>query len=475
MSQEAIVKGSFYFISAQIVFVISGYAIHFGLARLLGPNLYGIYGVVLAIISIVNIILTEGTSKAISKYISAGEDAEIVKRTVFRLQFIFVLIIFCLYQLLVSVFTKLLRDPNLTSYLRVAGFITIPYGLLAVFVGYFNGLRNFKEQTVIHIIYSLSKLFFVFALVFCGFSLMGVFIGFALAPLMGFWKGLAVSGIGKKDSFDWKKMISFAWPLVVFAAVFYFLTSIDLFAVKAILKSDLETGFYNAASTLAKIPFLIFGTVNSFLFPIISNFLSKNNLEMVRYYIKETLRQITLLIMPGVFLIASSSKNLVSFVFSNQYLSASQPLIILIFGFAFLTIFSLLSSVIAGSGKPKIPMIIIIISTIVSLMLNIFLVPLYGLNGAAIATTAACLLGLIISGFLVFKKFNALMDLKSFLKILVGSLIISFLGKIWASEGFLLIAEYIVLFLIYFAALFLFKEIKKTDIEMIKNIILKKV
>jgi len=140
-----------------------------------------------------------------------------------------------------------------------------------------------------------------------------------------------------------------------------------------------------------------------------------------------------------------------------------------------LTIFSLLSSVIAGSGKPKIPMIIIIISTIVSLMLNIFLVPLYGLNGAAIATTAACLLGLIISGFLVFKKFNALMDLKSFLKILVGSLIISFLGKIWASEGFLLIAEYIVLFLIYFAALFLFKEIKKTDIEIIKNIILKKV
>jgi len=66
--------------------MISGYVIYFGLARLLGPALYGIYGIVLFLISIVNVIVASRVSQAISKYVSAGENVEIIKRTALKLQ-----------------------------------------------------------------------------------------------------------------------------------------------------------------------------------------------------------------------------------------------------------------------------------------------------------------------------------------------------------------------------------------------------
>jgi len=90
---KSMAKGAAYLTVATIVFMLTGYAVHFGLARLLGPAMYGIYGVVLSLISITNIILTAGISQAVSKYISAGENAEIVKRTGLKIQAVFALLI----------------------------------------------------------------------------------------------------------------------------------------------------------------------------------------------------------------------------------------------------------------------------------------------------------------------------------------------------------------------------------------------
>ena len=49
---------------AQAAFVASGYAIHIGLARLLGPSDYGIYAVVISLMTMVNLIHTTGISQA---------------------------------------------------------------------------------------------------------------------------------------------------------------------------------------------------------------------------------------------------------------------------------------------------------------------------------------------------------------------------------------------------------------------------
>jgi len=42
---------------AQVAFVVSGYAVHVALGRMLGPAEYGIYAVVISMMTMVNLIL----------------------------------------------------------------------------------------------------------------------------------------------------------------------------------------------------------------------------------------------------------------------------------------------------------------------------------------------------------------------------------------------------------------------------------
>lgn len=56
--------------AAQAAFVASGYAIHIGLGRLLGPAEYGTYAVVISLMTMVNLILTTGIPQAVAKYVA---------------------------------------------------------------------------------------------------------------------------------------------------------------------------------------------------------------------------------------------------------------------------------------------------------------------------------------------------------------------------------------------------------------------
>jgi O-antigen/teichoic acid export membrane protein len=64
MKKQNVTHGTIYLMFAQAAFVASGYAIHIGLARLLGPSDYGIYAVVISLMTMVNLILTTGIPQA---------------------------------------------------------------------------------------------------------------------------------------------------------------------------------------------------------------------------------------------------------------------------------------------------------------------------------------------------------------------------------------------------------------------------
>ncbi len=66
----ALARGTLYFILVQIVFLASGYVIHAGLGRMLGPELYGTFGVVISLVTMFNFILTTGLPQAASRYIA---------------------------------------------------------------------------------------------------------------------------------------------------------------------------------------------------------------------------------------------------------------------------------------------------------------------------------------------------------------------------------------------------------------------
>ena len=68
---------------------------------------------------------------------------------------------------------------------------------------------------------------------------------------------------------------------------------------------------------------------------------------------------------------------------------------------AFLGIFTVNSGIFQGLGKPGIPMRILIVTAILDIILNILLIPKFGINGAAEASTVSFIFAGLSSVFVL--------------------------------------------------------------------------
>jgi stage V sporulation protein B len=178
-----------------------------------------------------------------------------------------------------------------------------------------------------------------------------------------------------------------------------------------------------------------------------------------------------LLLIPGALLVSATSNNLISLVYTARYVDAAPSLSILIFGLTFLSIFVILTTIITASGKPKVSMIFALILVPIDIVLNLTLIPIYELKGAALATTITAFIGLVIAAAYVFKRFGTLMSPISVVRISGASLIIYFVALSYPFSGVLLVGNYVFLFLVYLGLLWVLRELNKGDIEVVKNMI----
>jgi stage V sporulation protein B len=72
-------------------------------------------------------------------------------------------------------------------------------------------------------------------------------------------------------------------------------------------------------------------------------------------------------------------------------MNGAAALQILAVGMLFFTIYTVSSSIAQGLGKPYLPMIILIAGVILDVALSTYLIPIYGITGAAAATTITAL------------------------------------------------------------------------------------
>lgn len=466
-------RGTLYFMAVQIVFMASGYAIHAGLGRLLGPAGYGIFGVVIYLITLITMLLNSGVPQATSRYIAVDNSKAVaIKGKSVRIQFLSSLAVFLIYFSLAGVIANMLGDTGLTKYIRISAFMIPAYAFYNLYASFLNGLRNYSGQALCQLVYSVAKVIGVFALVFFGFDVYGAIFGYMLGPLAGFilaWHYFKPEESG--DDFETRKLIDFALPIIVFSTTFTFLMSVDLFLVKRILAENVQAGFYTAASTLAKIPFFVLSGLTLAIFPAISKSTFARDEELTKNYINNSLRYLFMLLVPTVLLFSATSSSLVDFFYSSKYLSSAPPLAMLVFGAGAYTVLQILATIIIASGRPTLSMIIVLILVPIALAANTILIPIYGLVGAAIATTITSFIGLLIASGFVAKIFKTLVGLKSLTKICIASLTVYAILLQISFPTIALPFVYLLMFGLYFAILILIKEVDRKDYETFKKIV----
>lgn len=397
--------GTFSLFFAQIVFLLSGYGVNIFLARAFGPAEYGLYSIVISLITLLSLVLVSGVQGAVSKFVSqCKEKAESVKRAALKLNGAVAAVAFFAYFFAADFIASLLNDPSLAPFIRFSSIIIPGYFLYPVFLGYHNGLKQYKKQSLITIVYSLAKFLLIIFFVLIGFSVFGAIGGFASATIMALLPGIFFSGINKaSESFDLKKLLRFAIPLTLFAFSIEFSLSLGLLAVKSILGGNVLVGYYNAALQISRLPYYFCISLGTAFFPLASGSFSEKNKTEFRRHFKKTLKYFAIFAVPCALLVSFFSKPIVEMLFGAEFVSSAQALSILGIAAIFVCLFYLLCIALIAVEKQKLAMLLAIAVLTITWILSLVLIPLFFLEGAATASLLAFLFGSFIAGLIVLR------------------------------------------------------------------------
>ncbi len=471
--------GTIYITLAKLWFIASGYGIEFTLPRLLAKEEFGIYKVVVGVVSIINAVIVTGTQQTVSKYISQDETkSDSVKSTALKMQTLVGGLTALGFFLLAPLVANYLNDARLTNYLRLAALITLSYSFYAVFVGYFNGQKKFFAQALLDMSYSTFKLAFVVLFVWLGFGVAGGIGGFALAAA----SVLALSAIaaGKGTRFGEvrsSELFKFQSYLLLFTLVLNLLQKVDLMLVKALSSTDAviaskHAADYGAAINIANITYQIIISVTFVVFPLISQATFANDREKTRSFIANTLRYSLMIMGLTATLFSANAQSVLGLLYPSEYQLGASALTVVAYGMLLFGMLYVLTTIISASGQPKVSLGIGLLALIVNATLNTILVPRYGLAGAASATTVAMLVGVSAGAIYLISKFKTFISPKSVLRITGSAAFIYALSLVYSPGAkILVLVKLALLGLIYLVALLVSREIGRDDLAAIKRVI----
>jgi O-antigen/teichoic acid export membrane protein len=459
-------RGAFLLGISQVVLVLTGFILNIYLGRTLGPQLYGIFGVMSTFIVINEFLLIRGIYDAISKLVAEKEEStSAMINSIFKGVTIGSFTVGFIYFLFAGQIAKILNDHELTDYIRLSAFIIPITAMSTVFIGALNGLRMFGRQVVISITFHIVRLCAVIIFVLLGFSVKGAIIGliisdlFKLAMARGFYKP-----VGTDRVLDRKKILRFIFELMLTSVFSALISNIDLIAVKALLKENLETGLYTSAITISKIPQFLIIPISLALMPVLSKSISEKNSELTQKYVIQSLRLLLIIVLPISLIIMATSEKCIALLYGDSYIRASEPLNILLLGAIFLSIKVVMFNVMVAEGKPRYIIYIGILSLVIDIILLMTLTNRMGLMGAATASAVTHFLGFAISYRYVARKFMIHKAWKSLVRIIAASVVIYMTAVFYSPSGIVLVLYYGILSLVYVFILIVLKEISLMDL-----------
>lgn len=483
MSKQHIVKSVFWLTTAEIIYSLSGYVIHAGVGRILGPEEYGRYSLVVTLTTMIIMLVGWGIPSAMSKYLSEiyesrPELINPIKQQTIKLQVIVIGALTLIFFLASPLISRALNDPSLTSIFRLSSLIIPSFAAASFYFYYYTGIHRFNIQSSLKVTRSLARVLFIVALAYF-FRIEGTVIGYILAPLTVFFAGWTIDRFwisrkypkNTKGSFDWKKLINYAWPITLFMLFYEILISLDLYFVKAILHDDYLTGIYNGSLTVGRIPYYLFYALSIVLLPTISRSTSSNNLAETKKIISQSLRIMIMLLLPTVIILHAYATPIINLFYGSGYSGAAAPMQVLVFGVGFLTVFYVMSYVFNGAGMVKIPMYISLFGLVLNAALNYFMIQAYGIMGSAIATSVTSIIIMLIMLFYIHKHFQGLIGFSSFFKMLFAVLLMYALSLFFTATNAAFMIWSVILFAFYLLLLYLFRELKKEDLDLLKKII----
>jgi O-antigen/teichoic acid export membrane protein len=390
--------GSIYFLGSLIGKIVT-LLFQVLLGRTLGTSAYGLYALGFSITGIFRSISTLGLNHGIVRYgaIYIGENQKAkVKNTLaaaFSISLTFSMIIaVALFIFSDYISANIFNKPDLTGVLKIFS-LAIPFYVLSIMSAYTaRAFQKMEYDTgLTNVFQPVMNLIFVSLAFMLGYGLYGAVIGILisaiLSALLGLylvWRIFPEITDAVKPLIESKKLLRFSLPLLFANLAYFLLLQIDRITI-GYFRGSGDVGIYNAASMFA-LQVTMFVMVFSNIFsPIISDLHNRKKMESLEEALKVTTKWTFSVSLP-IFLILILFSQDVMGIFGPEFKIGWNVLIILAISQLAITVIGPSSILLQMGGKQDIVFFDTLIAFILNLILNVWLIQIYGIIGAAIAT-----------------------------------------------------------------------------------------
>jgi O-antigen/teichoic acid export membrane protein len=402
--QNPIVRQSLLTLIIRILGVVLLFGFTLFLTQKYTPIIVGQYDFVRTFLFAVGSICLLGFDQSIlyfkgrlyPKY-SLGHLKKVYQKMVLMLFLASLLLFGCIVVVDASVVTLFFSDETTYPLLLKASAALFFYGLSILNVEVFRALeeivvaelfRNiFKYLPIIVVAFLLVQWQLEHYLV-DAFLLSFVFLG-TLTTLLTVYFFNKKPANSSADCFSSRAIITSSFPIAISGMAIFLMMSFDIFFLKKYF-GDATVAYYAVAVKLMTLLSVIILAVNITVSAAIATNFSNNEIDKVQKIVQNSSRLIVGITLP-VSIILSLFPEFILHFFGPSYVVAKEALVVLVLGQGFCTFFGSAPVYLNMTGRQRIFQRFVLGALVLNFLLNYWLVPYYGMVGAAIAFSVSAL------------------------------------------------------------------------------------
>ena len=491
-SLRVIAKGAGITFFGTMVGMFFGLLSRIVIARFLGPKDYGLFSLgettLILALTLSLIGLDTGIVRFVSFYNRRRDNGRIKGTIISSLK---IGLPVCLISTCVLFFgagwisINLFHELNLTTIIQIFA-VALPFLFLTqIFLAATVGFQDMKYNVYVRDLFqNIFRLPIIILLLLLGFGVLGATIGYTIAiiamPFLAFYflekKLFPISNTKVKSISVGRELLSFSLPLIFVAASVMVMRWTDIMMLGYFCTSY-EVGIYNAVAPIARLMIVVFGSFAGIFIPVISGLYAGGLHEELRKTYGVVQKWIFSIVFPFFLVVFLFSSQTIEILFGVEYVSGVWVLRLLAFAYLITAVVGLTGKVISVVGRTKMLMWCMFAGACANLTLNWWWIPLYGINGAALATTLSAFLTYILLFIAAYHltKFNPfnLSYLKPVFAASIACAVVYPATKFllgWGILLHLLIPMLFVFLVFYFIILLHLKWFKEEDLMVAKAI-----
>jgi O-antigen/teichoic acid export membrane protein len=388
------------------------------LARLLGTTLLGRYQLGFVTVQIISIFCIAGFDQGLIRFIPIFELRGIGQEKKLILQNIVITLIlstisgFLLYIYSPLISNNFFNSSEMTNVLKTFSLYLPIFAFYRIGSASLIGLRRADVESNIRNIW--TPILFISSLgivIIIGGKLYETILMrmishiFAIGCVIGYiYSKYSYIIKGKSAPYKLKEYFSFSVPLLLIGLLYFLMGQTDILMLGYFLEEE-QVGIYTVVVKIAMITVLGLEIVSQTLAPNISELAERNDIQSLEQILKVVTKWISYFSLFVFFIILIFRVELLK-IYGNSFVDGSVALLILAAGQLVNSFAGPIGKLLIMTGKQKWEVLNSISMLLVNILLNFFLIPIYGIIGASIATAISISVINILKLYETYKEFQ---------------------------------------------------------------------